>query len=77
MFSDIIKSDTLIGKTKEEIFNLLGEPYNSFDLEKDTLSAWNYNLGSQGHGMGLKFHSMIIKFKNNNVKSIKKWEAID
>ena len=77
MFIDIVESDTLIGKTKKEILNILGEPYKPFDLEKDTLSTWQYNLGSEGHGMGWKFHGMIIKFKSNKVESIKKWEAID
>ncbi|UJH92651.1 hypothetical protein LZ575_09375 [Antarcticibacterium sp. 1MA-6-2] len=77
MFTNLVQSDTLIGRTKNEIFNLLGEPYNPFDLEKDTSSIWNYNLGREGHGIGWKFHSMIIKFKNSKVESIKKWEAID
>ena len=77
MFSNIVESDTLIGRTKKEIYYLLGEPYKPFYLENDTLSKWNYNLGSEGHGMGWKFHSMTIIFKNNRVESIKKYESID
>ena len=77
MRKDLIESKLLIGKTKNEVIGILGKPENYFKTEMDTLKNWNYSMGSEGHGMGWKFHSLDLYFKNEKIESIKKTEFID
>ena len=77
MRKDLIESKLLIGKTKNEVIAILGKPENNFKIEMDTLKNWNYSMGSEGHGMGWKFHNLDLYFKNGKIDSIKKTEFID
>ena len=77
MRKDLIESKLLIGKTKNEIVGILGKPANNFKIEMDTLKNWNYSMGSEGHGMGWKFHNLDLYFKNGKIDSVKNTEFID
>ena len=77
MRKDLIDSKLLIGKTKNEIIGILGKPENNFNIEIDTLKNWNYSMGSEGHGMGWKFHNLDLYFKNGEIDSVKNTEFID
>ncbi|MEX6627536.1 hypothetical protein [Tenacibaculum salmonis] len=77
MRKDLIESELLIGKTKNEVVRILGKPENNFKVYLDTLKNWNYSMGSQGHGMGWKFHYLDLYFKNGKIDSIKNTEFID
>lgn len=77
MRKDLIESNLLIGKTKNEIIVILGKPINNFKIEMDTLKNWNYYMGSEGHGMGSKFHNLDIYFKNGKIDSVKNTAFID
>jgi len=77
MRKDLIESKLLIGKTKNEVIEILGKPENNFKVGMDTLKNWNYSMGSEGHGMGWKFHNLDLYFKNGKIYSIKKTEFID
>lgn len=77
MRKDLIESGILLGKTKSEIIKILGKPENNINIENDTLRNWDYYLGSEGHGMGWKFHYLSLSFKNNIVQNAKNNEFID
>jgi len=77
MRKNLIESKLLIGKTKKEVLRILGKPKNSVKIEMDTLKNWNYFMGSEGHGMGWKFHYLDLYFKNGKINSIKNMEFID
>ncbi len=77
MKKDLIESEILIGKSKSEIVEILGIPENKIKVELDTIKNWNYYMGSEGHGMGWKFHSLDLYFEKGSVKSVKLAEFID
>ena len=77
MRKDLIESKLLIGKTKNEIVEILGKPANNSKIEIDTLKNWNYSMGIEGHGMGWKFHNLDLYFKNEKIDSVKNTEFID
>ena len=77
MEKDLIESKLLIGKTKNEVIEILGIPYNNYKPGIDTLQNWNYSMGSEGHGMGWKFHNLDLYFKNEKIDSVKNTEFID
>lgn len=77
MRKDIIESGILLGKTKTELVELLGTPNNNFKISNDTLQNWIYNLGSEGHGFGWKFHNLNLYFKNGKVVKVENSEFID
>ena len=77
MKKDLIESEILIGKSKSEIVEILGIPENKIKVELDTINNWNYYMGSEGHGIGWKFHSLDLYFKKGSVESVKLAEFID
>lgn len=77
MRKDIIESELLIGKTKTELVELLGEPNIDLKITNDTVQNWTYYLGSEGHGFGWKFHYLNLNFKNGEVDKVKHTEFID
>jgi len=77
MRKDLFESELLIGKTKKEVVAILGKPENNIKVEMDTFKKWNYFMGSEGHGMGWKFHYLDLHFKNGKIDSIKNMEFID
>lgn len=72
-----MESKLLIGKSKSEIVGILGIPENNMKVELDTIQNWNYYMGSEGHGMGWKFHYLDLYFKKGSVESVKLVEFID
>ena len=77
MTTDLIEKNIIKGKSKDQVIELLGKPFKDFNLQKDSTNIWSYDLGSEGHGMGWKFHYLILKFENEKVSSIKTEMAID
>ena len=77
MKKDLINSEILIGKTKNEIISILGIPDNNINVSIDTIKNWTYYLGSEGHGMRSKFHYLSLNFKNNKVVIAENNEFID
>jgi hypothetical protein len=77
MRKDLIESGILIGKTKSEVIKILGKPENNINAHNDTVKSWDYYLGSEGHGMGWKFHYLSLSFKNNIVEKAQNNEFID
>lgn len=77
MKKDLIESEILIGKSKSEIVEILGIPENKIKVELDTIKNWNYYMGSEGHGMGWKFHSLDLYFEKGSVESVELAEFID
>ena len=77
MKKDLIESKILVGKSRTEIVEILGIPNNNVKVQLDTMKNWNYYMGSEGHGMGWKFHSLNLYFENGNVESVKLDEFID
>ena len=77
MRKDLIESKILLGKTKSEVIKILGKPENNINADNDTVKYWDYYLGSEGHGMGWKFHYLSLSFKNNIVEKAKNNEFID
>jgi len=73
MTNNILKSDTLIGKTKIEIQALLGEREwlswnDSIKAYDDNL--WNYSLGLKPGAMNNKKECMTVVFKDGKVNRI-------
>jgi len=63
MRKDLIESELLLGKTKNEVIGILGIPENNINVAIDTVKYWTYYLGSEGHGMGWKFHYLNLSLK--------------
>ena len=77
MRKDLIDSKILIGKTKKEVIEILGIPQNINKVNNDTIKNWTYFLGSEGHGMGWKFHYLNLDFTNGKVEKVENNEFID
>lgn len=77
MRNDLINSKILLGKTKSELFEILGEPQSTFIINNDTINNFNYYMGSVGHGMGIKMYQLNIEFKNEKVEKVENIESID
>ena len=69
MRDDIVNSNILKSKTKQELIQLIGKP----DI-KDSTNIWIYDLGTSGAGLGWQFNSLKITFKNREVSDVKKIE---
>ena len=69
MRDDIVNSNILKNKTKQELIQLIGKP----DI-KDSTNIWIYDLGTSGAGLGWQFNSLKITFKNREVSDVKKIE---
>ena len=61
MADDIIENKKLIGKDTIELKKFLGEP----DYRVDT--AWMYDMGAGGGGLGFLFHQLNLKLANGIV----------
>lgn len=73
MMDNILKSDTLIGKTKPEIQHLLGAyewlSWNDSIKDHDD-NLWNYALGLKPGAMNTKKECMTLVFKQDKVANI-------
>jgi len=77
MANNLIESQVLLNKTKEQIAEKIGLPNDKIILESDTLSKWNYDMGNRSWGFGLKFYYLNIEFENDKSTKVKIREAID
>lgn len=73
MRDDLVESELLKNKTKEEILSILGSP----DVRADTVNIWNYDLGTSQAGLGWQFNNLIITFDNDRVTKVEKTEIVD
>jgi len=72
MRDDIVDSELLIGRSKSEIIDFIGNPEFG-----DSTKIWTYDLGTSGAGFGWQFNSLELTFKNDKVKEVKKIEIVD
>ncbi|WP_431133594.1 hypothetical protein [Psychroserpens mesophilus] len=64
MVDDVIESQMLIGKTKDEVIFMLGEPNSSVSKEKD---VFLYRLGQAPSFFESKREQLLIVFENGKV----------
>ncbi|MFK7781927.1 hypothetical protein [Psychroserpens sp.] len=67
MVDDLIESQILINKTKDEVIDILGEPNSSFTNEKD---VFTYRLGQAPSFMKSKRERLLIVFEANKVSKV-------
>jgi hypothetical protein len=73
MGDDLVKSKILNEKDTIQIKQILGQP-----TWKDSLNtSWTYDMGSNGSGFGLLFHSLSVKFENNKAVKIEHFQVQD
>ena len=72
MRDDLVKSNILIGKTKNEIIQLIGRSESA-----DSTDFWTYNLGMSSSGLGWQFNSLQLIFENGIVIDVEKQEQMD
>ncbi len=72
MRNDIINSEILIEKSKNQVLNLIGEP-----TKGDTSDVWSYRLGMGGGGVLFQFNELVVTFKNDTVRTVEKLEIIE
>jgi len=66
MTDDLVDNEKLIGKTKEEIKELLGQEENNLDA-----SRWTYYIGYKPSIIGIDPDVLEIEFKDDKV--VKCW----
>ena len=71
MRDDIVENEILIGKSKSEIIDFIGNPEFG-----DSTKIWTYDLGISTAGFGWQFNNLELTFKNEKVKEVKKIEII-
>jgi len=71
MRDDLVESELLKNKTREEVLDILGPP----DLRVDTVNFWDYDLGTSGAGFGWQFNNLIITFDKDRVTKVEKREV--
>lgn len=69
MMNSLRNNHNLIGMSKKEIIDLLGNPYENYTSEK----TFRYYLG-YSH-TGINTGSLIINFENEVVKSFSVWQG--
>lgn len=67
MVDDIIESQLLIGKTKDEVIFLLGEPNSSISGKRD---VFLYRLGNPPSFFESKKEQLLIAFENEKVMKV-------
>ena len=70
MSDDIIKSKMLIGKTKQEVLQILGDEGNSIESNN-----WYYDLGFVPRFLSIDPDVLTIKFVNGKVTEVKQHET--
>ena len=77
MSNNIISKHLLIGKTKENIKNLLGTPeWFGWDplIKANSPEKWNYNLGNKPGALNTMQECIEITFKKNKVETTKQYQ---
>ena len=72
MRDDLVESEILTGKTKDQIIEFIGKTDKGQDMNK-----WDYNLGMSGNGFGWQFNNLILTFENEQVIKTEKIEIKD
>jgi hypothetical protein len=67
MVDDLIESQMLISKTKNEVRILLGEPYSISNIQKD---IFIYRLGDQPNFFKSRREHLLIIFLNHKVDKV-------
>jgi hypothetical protein len=70
MTKDIIENDLLIGKTKEEIINILGDDYFKYNEDH-----WGYDVGFVPGLLNIDPDVLDIHFKDDKVESVGQHES--
>lgn len=73
MRDNLVESELLKNKTKEEILGILGPPA----ARADSVNVWDYDLGTSQAGFGWQFNNLIITFDNDRVTKVEKTEIVD
>ena len=73
MADDLLESGLLINKSKSEILTIIGHP----DYGVDSSRYWVYDLGISSAGLGWKFTSLAITFRNDSAIKVDKREILD
>ncbi len=76
MVKDLVENKILVGKRKDEILDLLGEKYETENLNAGK-ESWVYFAGQSGSGFGIKFFYLKVIFKNDIVEEVNLREIID
>lgn len=76
MLDNLISSEILLSKSKNQIKEILGSPKSRVDIVMDT-SELKYFAGSREWGLGLKFYYLDIKFQDGRSIEIDVEEVID
>ena len=76
MQEDLIDSEILIGKTRNEVIEMLGYPYGDC-LSLDSMAVWEYSTGYELAGFGIIFHSLKISFSEQKVEKVEAYEIRD
>lgn len=63
MADNIIKTKMLISRDTTEVKQILGDP----TWRQSTTTAWIYDMGIGGGGLGFMFHHLVIKFDKGKV----------
>jgi hypothetical protein len=67
MVDDLIESQFLIGKPKNEVFEILGQPDSQSNSSKDTFI---YNIGDPPSFFSSQKEYLLIVFKNEHVEEV-------
>jgi hypothetical protein len=63
MAESLVESKVLISKDSSQIKNLLGVP----EQRNDSLHQWSYDMGQGGGGLGFRFHTLLVTYRNDKV----------
>jgi len=77
MRTDLLENNTILGKTEDEIIEILGQPNSKISNDQDSLGTWRFNMGEKGHGLGWKFYTLVLEFEENRVIKFQIEEYID
>lgn len=67
MVDDLIESQLIMDKSKDEVMSLLGQPYSSSNIEKD---IFIYRLGDQPSFFNSRKEHLLIIFEHQKVHEV-------
>ena len=77
MYDNIEETDTLLGKSKDNVIDILGpHEWLTWDFEKDDFNenSWNYGMGIWPGAFNSKSEVMQVIFKDNKVIKVKAYK---
>lgn len=69
MQEDLVDSEMLIGKTRNEVIGMLGYPHGD-RLSLDSMAVWEYYTGNELVFITMTVHSLKISFLNQKVDKV-------